>query len=93
VKPSVTLDFLRGILFAYVACYCYVFSYTLWFGVFPRFQPLEAGASALALTIFVGLFIAPVVSSGALGQDGVCIHLALVLSAGRLSPHWAKLSR
>jgi hypothetical protein len=34
-----------------------MFSYTLWFGVFPRFQPLEAGASALALTIFVGLFI------------------------------------
>jgi len=58
VKPSVTTDFLRGILFAYVAYNCYVFAYTLWIGLSPRVQPLQAGGSALALTIFIILGLA-----------------------------------
>jgi len=58
MKPSVTSDFFRGILFAYVAYNCYMFAYMLWIGLFPRFQPLQAGASALALAIFIILGLA-----------------------------------
>jgi hypothetical protein len=30
-----------------------MFAYMLWIGLFPRFQPLQAGASALALAILI----------------------------------------
>ncbi len=57
MKPSITVDFLRGILFAYVAYHCYLFINALWIGFFPIFQPLQAGSSALLLTVYLILFV------------------------------------
>jgi hypothetical protein len=57
MKPSITVDFLRGILFAYVAYSCYLFSNALWIGLSPHFQPYQAGSSALLLGVYVILFV------------------------------------
>lgn len=56
MKPSITIDFLRGILFAFVGYYCYAFGNALWIGLFPRFQPYQAGVAALFLCVHVILF-------------------------------------
>jgi hypothetical protein len=57
MKPFITLDFLRGMLVAYVTYKCYVFGCALWIGLFPRFQVFQAGASALALAVYIILFL------------------------------------
>lgn len=57
MKPSITLDFLRGILFAFIAYYCYVFGNALWIGFFPRFQPYQAGSAALLLAVHILLLL------------------------------------
>ena len=56
LKPSINVDFLRGILVAYVAYECYVFAAGLWVGVSSRYQLFELGASAIALTVYIALF-------------------------------------
>jgi hypothetical protein len=58
LKPSITVDFLRGILVAYVAYECYVFAAGLWVGLSSRSQPLVLGASAIPLTVYIALFVA-----------------------------------
>jgi hypothetical protein len=57
MKPSITVDFLRGILFAYVAYRCYLFANGLWIGFVPMFQPFQAGSSALLLGVYLILFV------------------------------------
>jgi hypothetical protein len=57
MRPLVTRELLRGILVAYVACYCYWWSMALWSSVFPRFLSIYAGASTLALAIYIMLFL------------------------------------
>jgi hypothetical protein len=58
MKPLITLEFLRGMLVAYVAYECYIFGCGLWIGLFPRLQPFSAGASDLALAVYIILFLA-----------------------------------
>ena len=53
MKPSLSVDFLRGILFAFVVHCCYIFANALWAGLFPRFQPYQAGSAALLLFVYV----------------------------------------
>ncbi|MEY2493259.1 MAG: hypothetical protein QOH24_2210 [Verrucomicrobiota bacterium] len=57
MKQSITIDFLRGIFFAYVAYSCYLFGNALWIGLVPRFQLIQAGSSALLLGVYLVLFI------------------------------------
>ena len=58
MKPSITIDFLRGIVFAYVAYCCYAFGNGLRLGFFPEFQAYQAGAAAL-LTSACHLILLP----------------------------------
>jgi hypothetical protein len=76
MKPSISVDFLRGILFAFVAYSCYQFGNALWFSSFPRLQTAQVGIAGLLLIVHLvlltGLLFQPARSAKA-----VFVFLAL----------------
>jgi len=58
LKASITSDFLRGILVAYVAYESYVFAAGLWVGISHHDQPLALGVVAIPLIVYSALFAA-----------------------------------
>jgi hypothetical protein len=91
VKPSVTVDFLRGILSAYAAYSCYFFSDLFWFICFRGSKRLKQEHQPWRLPSHYSL-LSLVVSASALGQNGIHRHLPFLPSAGWLSGVLAKLS-
>jgi hypothetical protein len=58
LKASITSDFLRGILVAYVAYESYVFAAGLWVGFSHHDQPLALGVVVIPLIVYSALFAA-----------------------------------
>ena len=58
MKPSITAEFLRGLLVAYVAYESYVFAAGLWVAISRHAPPLGLGALAIPLIVYFALFLA-----------------------------------
>ena len=55
MKLALNPDFLRGIIFASLVHSCFKFIGALWIGLYPHFQPTQAGPSFLLLAVYLFL--------------------------------------
>ena len=58
LKPSITAEFLRGILVAYTAFESYMFAAGLWVAISRHSQPLALGTLVIPLIVYTALFAA-----------------------------------
>ncbi len=57
MKPSITVDFLRGILFAFVAHSCYIFGNALWTALYAQSSVYQAATAGLLLIVHLILLV------------------------------------